>query len=154
MMRIFTPDHPVIRVIFDIALAGLVIAASAFVSYTLFSNKADVTRPRLLASIFIEPTVLLPGRSFNVHVTTNINLICPGEVHWSLIRTKDNEEVSKTVVPTQKEHLGENKFVVPRIVPPTIPAGEYYYVATIYDFCGPDRTTYTSVTKHIPITVR
>ena len=154
MLRNFTPGHPVLQWVINLGLAIGVVSAVAFFSYTIFTNKSNELHPRIIVSVSLEPTVLLPGRSFDVHIETVINAICPGEVHWALIRKADNVEIFSSLTSTQPSHLGKNNEIIPRLIPPAIEPGEYFYVATVYDYCGPNRTTYVAVTKRIPFTVR
>lgn len=154
MLRIIAPDHPVVRAVVNIALALAFVGVIAFFSYTILTNKSNETRPRIIVEVSLEPTVLLPGRSFNVHIETIINEVCPGEVLWALIRQSDNTEVFSSLTSTRPSKLGKNIEIIPRLIPPSIAPGKYFYVATIYDYCGPQRAAYVAVTKRIPFTVR
>ena len=154
MLHRLIPNNPIWNMIFDVLLAGSIVFVAAFFSYTVFSSKQDVERPRIINRIWIEPTVISPGGSFKVHINDTMSQICPGETHWSIVRTADNVEVARTIQPTQPTHLGDNDIVVTRSVPTTAVPGNYYYVVTVYDFCGPNRTTYTAVTPHIPFVIR
>jgi hypothetical protein len=152
---IFTPTHGVWRTIRDVLFGLLLFTGAAYTSYYVFSSgPASPERPRVVKDLWLEPTTVLSGRSFKAHLKVRINQLCPAEVHWSIVRVSDNEEVSKTVQPAITTKLGDNEFINTRMVPSTVPPGEYYYASTIYDFCGPDRTTFLAVTKHIPISVR
>jgi hypothetical protein len=113
-----------------------------------------VVRPRTIHKVWIEPTVLTPGGKFVVHIDLTMGQLCPGETHWSLVRVSDGVEVSKVIQPTVPTKLGTNHIENTRVLPNTVPPGEYYYAATIYDFCGPDRTTFMSATEHIPLTIK
>ena len=113
-----------------------------------------VARPRIIRKVWIEPTIMTPGGTFTVNIDATINQICPGETHWSIVRTSDGVEISKVIQKTVPVKLGENHIANARSLPPDIARGEYYYTATIYEFCGPDRTTYTATTEHIPLTVK
>jgi hypothetical protein len=113
-----------------------------------------VVRPRVIHKVWIEPTALVPGQKFTVHIEATINQICPGEAHWSLVRTSDGAEVAKIVQPTAPTKLGMNNYTNTRIVPLAIPPGEYYYFASVNEFCGPDRTQFIATTEHIPFTVK
>ena len=161
MLRILTPGHPVWRTFIDTGLAMLVVAVSAFFSYTAFTNragvaenKAEIIRPRVINKVWIEPSTISSGGSFKVHINATINEVCPGETHWSIIRTSDNVEVARTVELTHPVKLGINDLTITRRVPDTAVPGSYYYVVTVYEFCGPERTTYTAVTPHVPFTIR
>jgi hypothetical protein len=111
-------------------------------------------RPRVIRKVWLEPTIMTPGGKFTVNIDVTINQICPGETHWSIVRTSDGSEVSKIIQKTLPTTLGENHLANTWALSPDIPRGEYYYIATIYEFCGPDRTTYMATTEHIPFTVK
>jgi hypothetical protein len=109
---------------------------------------------RVINKVWIEPTTLHPGGQFVVHVNATINQLCPGETHWSLIRKADGVEVLKVIQPTTPTKIGENSFEATRLLPSTVPPGEYFYFASIYDYCGPNRATFLATTQHIPLTVK
>ena len=121
---------------------------------SMFSMSALPERPRVIQDIWIEPTTILPGRSFKVHLKVHINESCPAEVHWALVRVSDNVEVLAARIPAVPTKLGDNELTNARTVAPSVAPGEYYYTSTIYDFCGPERITFIASTKHVPISVR
>lgn len=111
-------------------------------------------RPRVIHKVWMEPTTLVPGETFVVHIDATINQICPGEVQWSLVRSSDGAEVAKIIQPTTPVKLGMNHITNKRVLPLTVLPGEYYYIASVHEFCGPDRTTFIASTEHIPFTVK
>lgn len=112
-----------------------------------------VLRPRIIHKVWIEPTAMSPGGKFVVHIDATMNQLCPGETHWSIVRASDGVEVVNVTQPTVPTKLGENRLTNERTLPLTVLPGEYYYVASVHEFCGPDRTTYIVTTEHIPLTV-
>jgi hypothetical protein len=110
-------------------------------------------RARIIHKVWLEPTVMKAGSKFTVNFDVTINQVCPGETHWSLVRISDGMEVAKIIQPTRPTVLGFNHLTNTRMLPVDLPPGEYYYTATIYEFCGPERTTYMAATEHIPFTV-
>ena len=112
-----------------------------------------VLRPRVIHKVWLEPTTMVPGGKFVVHIDATINQICPGETQWSLIRTSDGVEVSKVVQATAPVTLGMNHIAHTRTLPLTVAPGEYYYTASVHEFCGPDRTTFIASSEHVPFTV-
>jgi hypothetical protein len=115
---------------------------------------ALIARPRIINKVWLDPIKMVPGEKFTLYIDATVNQICPGESHWSIVRASDGVEVSKVIQKTVTTTLGENHLSDTRALPPDLPVGTYYYSATIYEFCGPERTTYTATTEHIPFTVK
>ena len=113
-----------------------------------------VERPRIIHKTWIEPSVIKAGDKFTLHSDVTINQICPGESHWSVVHVSDGIEVATIIHPTKLVVLGFNRLSNVHIMPSDILPGDYYYTAMIYEFCGPDRTTFVATTEHIPFTVK
>ena len=115
---------------------------------------AEAARPRIIHKVWIEPTTMVPGQKFAVHIDVTMNQLCPGETHWSIIRASDGVEVLNITQPTVPTKLGVNNLANTRTLPATVLPGEYYYIASVHEFCGPDRTTFIATTEHVPFTVK
>lgn len=132
------------------------LAASAWFSYTIFSTMDAELPPRIVNSVSLEPSILLPNSKFKAHINVTLNRLCPYEVHWSLVSVSDGVERVKVIEPIKPAPtvLGTQDLPVSdRFVPDKIPPGEYKYVSEVYDMC-PDGHTFTSVRHNVPITIR
>ena len=135
--------------------AALFLAVIWF-SYTLFASRDLDVPPRIVNSITLEPTILLPGQSFDAKINVTLNRLCPYEVHWSLVRAIDNVEVVKIVEPVRVSPAQLGTQDIPshiRIIPLSVERGRYKYVSEVFDLC-PSGRTYTSVRRNVDITVR
>lgn len=138
-----------------ISALALVSAASWF-SYEMFSSRSIEQPPRIVNSITIEPTIVLPGTKFNAHINVTLSKLCPYEVHWSLVRKTDGLEVVKIVEPVQQPPASIGTMELPpftRYIPASVAPGDYRYVAEVYDLCA-EGHTYISVRHNADITVR
>lgn len=130
--------------------------AAVWFSYTLFASRDLDVPPRIVNSITLEPTILLPGQQFDAHINVTLSRLCPYEVHWSLVRAIDNVEVVKIVEPIRGPPAQTGTQEVPshiRVIPLSVERGRYKYVSEVYDLC-PGGRTYTSVRRNVDITVR
>ncbi len=135
--------------------AALLIAAAWF-SYSVFSARDADIPPRIVNSLTLEPTILLAGRPFKVHVNVTLNRLCPYEVRWSLVRLTDNLEVVKIIEPVTQPpaQLGTQDLPAStRWVPASVEPGEYKYLSEVFDLC-PGGRTYTSVRRSLNLTIR
>ena len=130
--------------------------AAVWFSYTVFASRDADLPPRIVNSIILEPTILLPGQSFDAKINVTLNRLCPYEVHWSLVRAIDNVEVVKIVEPVRVSPAQLGTQEVPshiRTIPLSVERGRYKYVSEVFDLC-PGGRTYTSVRRNVDITVR
>jgi hypothetical protein len=140
----------------NVASAVALMVAAAWFSYTMFASRTADLAPRVVNSITIEPSILLAGHPFNAHINVTLNRLCPYEVHWSLVRKTDGVEVVKIVEPIQQPPAATGTQELPpvvRYIPASVAAGEYRYVAEVYDLC-PEGHTYTSVRHNADIVIR
>lgn len=136
----------------DLVLGLSLLAAAGYGTY----NVMKPVIPRVIEDIWVEPTSQVAGRSFNVHIKVFMNQSCAEtSVQWSLIRVSDNEVVSQSVQPGQRALVGESIIVNERLIPASVPPGEYYYQSTVIDICGTDgsRQTFTSVAPKVYLRV-
>ena len=145
-----------IATVLNVVSGAALFCAAVWFSYTLFASRDLDVPPRIVNSIILEPTILLPGQSFDAKINVTLNRLCPYEVHWSLVRAIDNVEVVKIVEPirTPPTQLGTQE--VPshiRTIPLSVERGRYKYISEVFDLC-PGGRTYTSVRRNVDITVR
>lgn len=140
----------------NLVSGACLIAASAWLVNTMLASREADLPPRIVNSIMLEPTILLPGRAFKAHINVTLNKLCPYEIHWSLVRVADGVEVVKVIEPVKQPpaELGTQELPVSdRYIPSSTAPGEYQYVSEVFDLCG-NGHTYISVRKNVSITVR
>src|ERR1035437_8861359 len=145
-----------ISTLLNIVSGVALFCAASWFSYALFASRDLDLPPRLVNSITLEPTILLPGQSFDARINVTLNRLCPYEVHWSLVRAIDNVEVVKIVEPVRSPPAQIGTQDVPshlRTIPLSVERGRYKYVSEVFDLC-PGGRTYTSVRRNVDITVR
>lgn len=140
------------------AASGLALfVAAAWFSYNMFSTRDAEVPPRVINSVVMEPTILLAGKPFTVHVNVTLNRLCPYEVRWSLARKTDGVEVVKIIEPVWQPpgQIGPQDLpVFVRYVPATVEPGEYRYIAEVFDLCPGSSGRVVSARRDLSITIR
>jgi hypothetical protein len=135
--------------------AALLVASAWFVNNLISTRDIDIP-PRIVNSVVLEPTIMLPGHPFRAHINVTLNKLCPYEVHWSLVRATDNVEVVKVIEPIKQPpaETGTQELpVVDRYIPSSTAPGDYQYVSEVYDICGKGHT-FISVRKNVGVNIR
>lgn len=130
--------------------------AAAWFSFNMFAARDADIPVRVINHVALEPTIMLAGKTFTVHVNVTLNKLCPYEIRWSLSRKADGIEVVRIIEPVRPPPAQTGTQDLPpfiRLIPQTVEPGEYRYIAEMIDRC-PGAQPFTSTRYDQPITIR
>ena len=136
----------------DYAFYGVILAALSIGSYLLFSAKNEALGARVMHHIEIVPVELAAGQTFHVKADETLRLLCPFEIRWSLISTKDHVEKVRVIENVRPAHPQTGRFTYENahFIPPNVPPGAYDYSVQIFDN-SPGHTYLTTFTSPLVI---
>lgn len=141
------PDSDGATRLTSISLSAVALIVLSIGSYMLFSSRNVERGARRMHAIEVIPKEMAPGQTFKVRVSETMYQLCPFEIRWSLISSKDHIERLRVVEPQKPAHpvLGEVTAVNNHFVPSFITPGDYIYSTQVFDEC-PGRTYVSTFT--------